>query len=113
MKKILVQLGMVVSVIAAIAPAVSAQSISNGDYSDVYGGSYVIQVRNNKFTVLYDDPSPSEPWKSVSKAGFKPIKYGVFYNTYNRTYYCLSNNSIDKSMSKRRTPARCTRNGWR
>jgi hypothetical protein len=108
MKKMLVQLGIVVSAIASIAPSVNAQSIANGDYSDVYAGSYVIQVRNNKFRVAIDEPGPLDPWKFVSKAGFKPIKSGVFYDPSNQTYYC--NDSMHK---KKRTPARCTRNGWR
>lgn len=104
--------GILVSAIVAISPSAFAQSISNGDYSDVYPASYAIQVRNNKFTITYDDPSPSEPWRSVSKAGFKPIKSGVFYDANYQKYYCLVNNSIHKLMQKRRIPARCTRNGW-
>jgi hypothetical protein len=79
MKKTIIQSGIVLGSILSIAPSVNAQSIANGDYSDVYAGSYVIQVRNNKFRVATDEPGPLDPWKSISKAGFKPIKSGVFY----------------------------------
>jgi hypothetical protein len=109
MKQNTFKIGIVVMVIGSIAPAVSAQSIANGDYADVYGGSYVISVRNNKFKVLIDEPGPPEPWTSISKSGFKPIKSGVFYDSSYQKYYC----NISMTNPKKRTPARCTRNGWR
>jgi hypothetical protein len=98
--------GLVVSAIVAIVPAVSAQSIVNGDYGDVSGSGHVVQVRNNKFRFLIDQPDPPTSWRSVSKAGFKSIKSSVFFDASDRTYYCL----IKKQM---KSVARCTRNGWR
>lgn len=118
----LVQLGIVVSAIASIAPSVNAQSIANGNYFTNYPDSYEIQVRNNKFTVVYDDPTPSEPWTSISKAGFKPVKPGVFYSTRARTYYCLANYNNRNTPELNRKIAQskkmkksivCSPNGWR
>jgi hypothetical protein len=118
----LVQLGIVVSAIVAIVPSVNAQSIANGDYQSVYQGSYAIQVRNNKFTVVYDDPTPSEPWTSISNAGFKSIKTGVFYDPRHRTYYCLFNynnrntaelnRKINQSKKMKKNIV-CSPNGWK
>jgi hypothetical protein len=106
MKKFVSLSVIAISAICAIAPAVSAQSIVNGIYKDVYQSAHEIQVKNNKFRWLIDQPDPPTSWKSVSKAGFKPIKSGVFYDPSDRTYYCL----IKKQM---KSAARCTRNGWR
>jgi hypothetical protein len=109
MKQNTFKIGIVVMAIGSIASAASAQSIANGDYGDVYGSGHVVQVSNNKFRFLIDQPDAPTPWRSVSKAGFKPIKSGVFYDPSDRTYYC----NISMTNPKKRTPARCTRNGWR
>jgi hypothetical protein len=113
MKKMLVQLGIVVSAIASIVPAVSAQSIANGNYSNNYPDSQGVKIRNNSFSVWYSTSSP-EPWKSIPKGVFKYIKPGVFYSNTNNEYHCLITGDIERyyNQSSRYVSFDCSKNGW-
>jgi hypothetical protein len=91
---------------------VLAGSIINGSYENVYPGSYVIKIRNNQFSIFYDD-NPPEPWKPIPKA-FKAIKPGVFYSAGDKKYYCLTNNKLEKERRRRGTGEAfiCKSSGW-
>jgi hypothetical protein len=108
--------GIVVSAIVAIAPAVTAQSIGSGLYSNEYPDNLGIKIRNNSYSVQYDD-APPDPWKSIPKGVFNPIKSGVFYSNNTKLYYCLVNNSLERERGRGKKSKvvgfSCSKNGWR
>jgi hypothetical protein len=106
--------GIVVSAIGVIAPAVSAQLIVNGIYSDAMPGNHGYEIRRNSFSIWYDDAAP-EPWKPIPKGIFNSIKRGVFYDKINHKYYCLSDNRLERERTKNgyRAMFICSQNGWK
>jgi hypothetical protein len=112
--KYFVQLGILTCMINICAYSeVLAGSIVNGNYENIYPGSYGIKIRNNQFSVFYDD-NPPEPWKLIPKKAFKAIKLGVFYSNGDKKYYCLTNNKLEKERRRRGTGEAfiCKSSGW-
>lgn len=112
--KYFTQLGILASIINISVPfKVLAGFIIDGNYENIYPDNYVIKIRNNQFSIFYDD-SPQEPWKPIPKA-FRAVKPGVFYSTGDKKYYCLSNNKLEKERRRRRGTSAafiCKSFGW-
>jgi hypothetical protein len=101
--------------IAAIAPAVSAQSIRSGHYTKQHPDNMTVVIKNNRYSVVYSDNTPAEPWQAIPKGVFAPIKPSVFYSNITKEYYCLFNSNLDKERSKKRSKIAmfsCSKSGW-
>jgi hypothetical protein len=108
--------GIVISAIVAIAPAVSAQSIRSGWYTNQHPDNMTVVIKTNRYSVVYSDNTPVEPWKAIPKGVFTPIKPGVFYSNINKEYYCLVNSNLEKERNKKGSRVAgfsCSKNGWK